>query len=88
MFSPVIFEGSEATNMTAHFGSTAMLACRIRNNVEDNPVSVFLHFSVFVYFSAFVYYSVVLNFLYLCTYNGKLVFNLRVGLEIMSLIIW
>ena len=70
MFSPVIFEGSEATNMTAHFGSTAMLACRIRNNVEDNPVSVFLHFSVFVY------YSVVLNFLYLCTYNGKLVFNL------------
>ena len=71
MFSPVIFEGSEATNMTAHFGSTAMLACRIRNNVEDNPVSVFLHFSVFVY------YSVVLNFLYLCTYNGKLVFNLR-----------
>jgi len=39
MFSPVVFEGSEATNMTAHFGSTAMLACRIRNNVEDNPVS-------------------------------------------------
>ena len=38
MFSPVVFEGSEATNMTAHFGSTAMLACRIRNNVEDNPV--------------------------------------------------
>jgi len=37
--SPVVFEGSEATNMTAHFGSTAMLSCKIRNNVEDNPVS-------------------------------------------------
>ena len=39
IFSPVVFEGSEATNMTAHFGSTAMLGCKIRNNVEDNPVS-------------------------------------------------
>ena len=38
IFSPVVFEGSEATNMTAHFGSTAMLGCKIRNNVEDNPV--------------------------------------------------
>ena len=38
VFSPVVFEGSEATNMTAHFGSTAMLACRIRNNQDDNPV--------------------------------------------------
>jgi len=37
--SPVVFEGSEATNMTAHFGSTAILSCKIRNNVEDNPVS-------------------------------------------------
>jgi len=37
--SPVVFEGSEATNMTAYFGSTAILSCKIRNNIEDNPVS-------------------------------------------------
>jgi len=35
----VIFEGSEATNVTAYFGSTAILSCKIRNNQEDNPVS-------------------------------------------------
>jgi len=35
----VIFEGSEATNVTAYFGSTAILSCKIRNNLEDNPVS-------------------------------------------------
>ena len=39
MSSPVIFEGSEATNMSAHYGSTAILGCKIRNNQEDNPVS-------------------------------------------------
>merc|ERR1719474_1203199 len=37
--SPVVFEGSEATNMSAYFGSTAILSCKIRNNIEDNPVS-------------------------------------------------
>jgi len=35
----VVFEGSEATNVTAYFGSTAILSCKIRNNLEDNPVS-------------------------------------------------
>ena len=36
----VIFEGSEATNVTAYFGSTAILSCKIRNNLEDNPVKL------------------------------------------------
>ena len=40
----VIFEGSEATNVTAYFGSTAILSCKIRNNLEDNPVlDLFYH---------------------------------------------
>lgn len=35
----VVFEGSEATNVTAYFGSTAILSCKIRNMIEDNPVN-------------------------------------------------
>ena len=38
MSNSVIFEGSEATNVTAYFGSTAILSCKIRNNLDDNPV--------------------------------------------------
>lgn len=37
--SGVQFEGSQTTNLTAHLGSTAILDCKIRNYVENNPVS-------------------------------------------------
>ena len=40
MANPVVFEGSEATNVTAYFGSTAILSCKIRNMIEDNPVII------------------------------------------------
>ena len=37
----MVFEGSFATNVTAYFGSTALLSCKVRNNQEDNPVRVY-----------------------------------------------